>query len=195
MSACLRVPLVAILSCLALSGSASAQDSDKTTTFFIVRHADRAGSEDALTDAGRKRAIDLRDFMVRQNIKAVYSTNTQRTMLTAKPTAQQTGLPITRYEDLGNGRYRPIPTRKWYESLIKKHRGQSVLIVGHSNTIVPIANGLGGEIRHKVSEHEYHSMFIVAVSDGPAQVVRINYGKVPPPAKQGDAPKRKTPQS
>ncbi len=138
-------------------------------TFFIVRHADRSGAEDLLTDAGKKRANALRDFMAHQNIKAVYSTDTTRTQDTAKPTARKANLEIQSYV--------PKPRDPWYRSLMKKHEGQSVLIVGHSNTVVELVNGFGARMKYRIGEADFHSMFIVSVpSDGPPQAVRINYG-------------------
>lgn len=162
------------------------------TTFYIVRHADREGSEDALTEAGNKRAEALREFMIKQGVGAVYSTKTKRTQATAKPTANAAAMEIAEYP--------AQPNNLWFTNTLKKHPGQAVLIVGHSNTIVPIANGFGGRIKHEVGHDDYHDMFIVRVHGGLGQTVRINYGHVPatkktvaPKTNTSNAPKTKEP--
>lgn len=155
------------------------ESAPRPATFFVVRHAERPGKADEITEAGRERAKLLSRFMQTQRVKAVYSTDTNRTVSTATPTAAAAGLKVIRYQETASGRYRPIPTKEWLEQLARRHAGQSVLIVGHSNTVVPIVNGLGGRMRYTVSENEYHSMFIVSVDQQGAQAVRVNFGKVP----------------
>ena len=162
------------------------QQNTKPATFFIVRHAERDGSADALTDIGRKRADALRDFMKLQEVRAVYSTQTKRTMDTATPTAKAAHRDVLTYGAS------PMPGKIWFQDLAKKHAGEAVLIVGHSNTIVPFARGFGAKMEYEVGHNEYQSMFIVSVQpDGSAQAVRINYGPslgIVPNAPKGRAP-------
>ena len=49
--------------------------------------------------------------------------------------------------------------------LSRNHAGESVLIVGHSNTVVPIVRALGGVTDFKYGHDHYHSIFVV-VSNG-----------------------------
>lgn len=145
--------------------------------FFVVRHADRDGKKDALTEAGRNRALALRDFMLEQDVRAVYSTDTTRTRDTVGPTARAAKLEIQIYASR-------LPAKSWFTTLATKHAGQSVLVVGHSNTVVPFVRALGGRTSYRYSEDDYHPMFIVSVRDGDAQAVRINYGQMA--AKRGE---------
>jgi len=172
---------------LLLSASPDAiQQSAKPTTFFIVRHADRDGASDALTAAGHKRAKALRDFMKLQEVRAVYSTKTNRTMDTATPTAKAAHRDVLTYGA------NPLPGRVWFQDLARKHAGEAVLMVGHSNTVVPFVQGFGAKMNYQIDHDEYHSMFIVSVQpDGSAQAVRINYGPslgIVPNAPKGRAP-------
>lgn len=142
------------------------------TTFFIVRHAEKDAQEN-LNQVGKDRAKALQRFLANQNIKAIYSTDFARTRDTAKPTADVAKVTVQKYE--------PNPKKAWFEKLRTKHPGQNVLIVGHSNTVVPIVNGLGAKLKYKVGYDEYHNLFIVRVQGGIGQAVRINYGAVPAP--------------
>lgn len=174
--------------CLASPGQAAEEQKELATTFFVVRHADRTGSEDKINEAGKVRAEVLRKFMAEQGVNAVYSTKYQRCKDTAQPTATTTKTKIIEYPGQ--------PNKAWFAAVRKKHAGQVVLIVGHSNTIVPVANGLGAKIKHTVEHEDYNDMFIVRVTGDSAQGVRINYGvvaaKTPAPA-DSKTPKKKAP--
>jgi 2,3-bisphosphoglycerate-dependent phosphoglycerate mutase len=72
----------------------------KTATYYISRHAERAGtmsSDPQLTPEGEKQALDLRDYLKARNIKAVYSTNYNRTRATARPTSEHFNIPVIVY--------------------------------------------------------------------------------------------------
>lgn len=156
---------------LVASAPEALQQPPRPTTFFIVRHADRDGASDALSSAGRRRAAALRDFMKLQEVRAVYSTKTRRTMDTATPTAKAAHRDVLTYGA------NPLPDRVWFQQLAKQHQGESVLIVGHSNTVVEFVHGFGARMEYKIDHSDYRSMFVVCVQpDGSAQAVRINYG-------------------
>ncbi len=151
------------------------------TTFFIVRHAEKDEKEN-LSEVGKKRAEALKRFLANQNIGVVYSTDFARTRDTAKPTADAAKLKIQQYG--------PTPDKAWLDEVRTKHPGQNVLVVGHSNTVVPIVNGLGANLKYKVGYDEYHNLFIVRVQGSVAQAVRINFGSVPAP-KPAESKKKK----
>ena len=140
-----------------------------TTTIFIVRHAEK-DADGQLSEAGIRRAKALSRFLANQNISAVYSTDYARTLNTAKPTAIAAGHKVQTYS--------PRTTQEWFAGLKSKHAGQNILIVGHSNTVVPLVNGLGAKMTYEIGELDYQNLFIVAVTHATAQAVRINYGEV-----------------
>lgn len=152
------------------------------TTFFIVRHAEKDAQEN-LNAAGIARAKGLRDFLVKQPIHAAYSTDYARTIDTAAPTATALNLSIQKY----NARKTDA---KWGAEVIKKHAGQNVLIVGHSNTVLSTVKSLGAKMNYNLAYEEYHNMFIVRVQSGSAQAVRVNFGEVPS-AKKAASPATK----
>src|SRR5215471_8592356 len=69
-------------------------------TVYIVRHAEKISSTDSaakmmandppLSEAGKVRALVLRDELKKKNIQHIYSTNTVRTKSTAEPLSQST---------------------------------------------------------------------------------------------------------
>lgn len=153
------------LVCL-LSTFATAQET-ASTTFYIVRHAERTAG-DELTEAGVKRAKELATIMKSFRVSAVYSTDTQRTQSTARPTAEAMELSITSYGNL---------TADWFDQLKERHQGETVLIVGHSNTSGEIVNGLGGQGDFSLREDEYDNLFIVTVTNAETQAIKVKYGE------------------
>ncbi|MEC9093726.1 MAG: histidine phosphatase family protein [Planctomycetota bacterium] len=144
------------------------EESEGTTLFWVVRHADRDGKKDALTQKGLERAEKLSRLAAPVKVDAVYSTDLNRTRLTAKPTAKEKKKEILIYRKL---------TRAWFEAIKKKHRGKGVvLIVGHSNTVVPIVRGLGGKLDYEIGENEFDKLFVVKVNHEKTTVARVEYG-------------------
>jgi broad specificity phosphatase PhoE len=157
--------VLGLLSCVGAE-KLSAQDF-QSTTFYVVRHADRDGSNDSLTEAGIARAKQLAILMKTFRVEAIYSTDTERTQNTAKPTAEALDLDVTSYGDL---------TDDWFQKLKTDHAGQAVLIVGHSNTSGQIVNGLGGAGDFSLEEDEYENLFIVTTKPDGATAIKIDFG-------------------
>src|ERR1051325_395271 len=75
----------------------------KTTTYYIVRHAEKEAATTMTTDvpltsAGKQRADALKDVLKNENIKFIYSTNYVRTKATAQPLADVIHVPIQIYD-------------------------------------------------------------------------------------------------
>lgn len=160
--------IIAIALLASWANTTCAQNAPEAGTFYIVRHADRDGSNDALTSEGVERANHLRELMKTLQIDAIFSTDTVRTKSTAAPTATALGLEVQIYGDL---------TPEWFEQIKTEHTGKAVLIVGHSNTSGLIAKGLGGQGDFEIEEDEYQSLFVVTTGVGGAASVRLRYGK------------------
>lgn len=140
------------------------------TTIYLVRHAEKEGGEDPeLTSAGRQRAQHLRDELSGVQLAAVYSTDTRRTRATAEPTATAQQLTIRDYDS--------TQLSALAERLQKEHKGQTVLVVGHSNTTPALANIiLGSQELADFDEEDYGNLLIVTVNKGGgAQVQRKRY--------------------
>lgn len=147
-----------------------------TTTILIVRHAEKASdAEDSpLTDAGHARAQALVRVAEDAGVKVIYSTQFQRNRDTAKPLSERLGVSITEVPvNL------PAPGdygKTLAKEILEKHVGQTVLVVGHGNTIASIVEAFIGRAP-KIDPIEYHDLFIVSVpQSGTPQLIKARYG-------------------
>lgn len=128
----------------------------KTTTYYVSRHAERAGAmsnDPQLTPEGEKQALDLRDYLKTKSIKGVYSTNFNRTRATARPTSEHFNLPVNIYN--------PQQANAMLDSL-KANNKNNILIVGHSNTVDDIVNRLTESSAFQdLPETTYGKLYIV----------------------------------
>jgi 2,3-bisphosphoglycerate-dependent phosphoglycerate mutase len=148
-----------ILLLLILQISALAQSS--LTTFIIVRHAEKDMSQNKsdpdLSPAGRARAERLRDLLAEADITGIFSTSFKRTLQTAEPLARHLGLPVRTYS--------PEDKREFY-SIFESHRGKTVLITAHSNTVPQWLNFLvGSEKYQNLDDMEYGNVYIVSITE------------------------------
>jgi len=151
----------------------------QTTNVFVVRHAekdmrDTANHNPPLSKEGEKRAKDLKKKMRDISLDAIFSTNTIRTESTAKPTVESKKLTIQSYD---------ARNLKALAELIKtKYAGKNVLVVGHSNTLLPTVQALGGiTIMSTVPDNVYDLLFKVSIdASGKAEVMQEVYGKKTP---------------
>jgi phosphohistidine phosphatase SixA len=131
-------------------------------TYYVVRHAEKAApgpnmsSDVPLTPAGEQRALALRDSLLNKKIGHIFSTNTVRTKSTAAPLATALQLPTTLYE--------PKPDSSFIRMLGKLKK--NTLIVGHSNTVDDIVNGLclNNKIIVDLNDTEYDKLYIVRLT-------------------------------
>lgn len=152
--------------------AAQAVEDGAPTTLILVRHAEKAsdGTRDpALTPEGTARAERLAELLADAGIDAVYSTPYQRTRQTAAPTAEALGQEVVTYKVQGEA---------LADTLLRRHPGQKVLVVGHSNTVPQLLNALVGEERFEwLREQEFDALFVVSASErGAADVTLLRYG-------------------
>ncbi|GAA5079894.1 SixA phosphatase family protein [Lysobacter panacisoli] len=160
----MKTALTALLPLLLLGGCAStpradADTSAQATTFVLVRHAEKVGdgSDDpALTVAGEARAQSLSREFADLPLSAVYSTAYRRTQQTAAPTARSHGLTTITYDA-------KQPAADFATALRRERTGQTVLIVGHSNTVPGIASALCGCEATPMTEAEYDRLTTVRI--------------------------------
>jgi phosphohistidine phosphatase SixA len=112
----------------------------KETVIYIVRHAEKDTSDTKNNDPdlnaeGKERARALNEFLKKEKIAAVFSTNYKRTMQTAAPVAQRNGVPVKTYDPKD-----PQGTAK----LIRlEYSNRKTLITGHSNTVLELVKAFG----------------------------------------------------
>ena len=129
------------------------------TVFYLTRHAEKeksAGKDPLLSEQGQARAIALSELLKDVSIQHIYATKYQRTQLTAAPTALSKKLDVS---------ISALPTQLLAAKLIKLHKDETVLVVGHSNTIPEIVNALGVSQEIKIHHDQYGDLFIVALTN------------------------------
>lgn len=129
----------------------------KTTTYFVVRHAEKETtntmtSDVPLSGAGKQRADALREMLRSENIRHIYSTNYIRTKSTAQPLADAIHVPAEVYD----------PRDTTFIPRIKSMNG-NILIVGHSNTVDDLVNQLMGkkQMAGDLPDSEYGDLFVI----------------------------------
>jgi broad specificity phosphatase PhoE len=133
----LRIAALCLLLATAACGTRLA--ASDTATFILVRHAEKASApskDPPLTEVGRQRAQRLADALQGTRLDAVYSSPYQRTRLTAEAVAKAQGLPVVAYV--------PDDAAAFATRLRADHPRGTVLVVGHSNTLPPLARALCG---------------------------------------------------
>jgi broad specificity phosphatase PhoE len=167
--------LLAAGGCLVLLGVWWLLRCDPPTTLLIVRHAERDGRQDALTAAGLARAAQLVHVGERAGVTAVYHSDTVRTRDTAQPLAKALGL--TAME-------RPATAMTSLVSeILEQHGGETVLVVGHSNTVPQIIGEAGGPMLDNIGEDEFDNLFVLTTWGcwlRQPKLLRLQYGALSP---------------
>lgn len=171
----LVAPVIGFL--LVAGGIAWFFESQSTTTLIIVRHAEKAEqpADDAgLTTEGKLRAHKLADMLTEVDVVAgldsIYTSQFKRAQETARPLAKRLELPIDVWaaDDF----------KGLEEKILGEHRGEIVLIVGHSNTVPRIIAEFGGSKKvPDIPEHQYNDFFVVSIPwFGRTKTLRLEYG-------------------
>ncbi len=146
------------------------------TVIYVVRHAEKAPSSGAMTDdpelsaAGQKRALDLLSKLGKEPIAAFFATKYKRTQLTLQPLAQAKKQTVQQY-DAGNA-------TQLAQNLSQNFTGKTVVVAGHSNTVLSIIEALGAKKPlTEVADHQYDYLFKVTLQQGKEPQVEVStYG-------------------
>jgi broad specificity phosphatase PhoE len=161
-----------------LAGPASAETANPVTTpdstvanVIVVRHAERdtvlIGPDHPLTEAGVLRAQELAHTLGSSGISAIYVTPWQRSRNTAQPLATAIGESLTVVNDVA----------ETVRRLRTGHFGETVLVVGHSNTVPDIVTALTGRPFPTPGRVPYDGMWVVTLwRDGRASLLVLRYG-------------------
>ena len=124
-----------------------------TVTVIFVRHADTTGSEAQrpLTAAGALRAESLAKMLQDVPLAAVYVNELPRTRATGQGVAALTGAELI---EVPSADFDKLP------GMIKRHKGEVVLVVGHSNTVPELIKRLGGESA-EIGETDFSQLLIL----------------------------------
>ncbi len=143
------------------------------TTVILIRHAEKVidpnNSDPDLSPAGQARAQELARMFGDAGINTIYATQYKRTQQTVKPLADKLGLPITQVNSKS--------TPELLSLIRAQHRGETIFIAGHNNSVPEIIAALGGPAYPTIPESEYDNLYVVTVyRTGKAKVVKMKYG-------------------
>lgn len=128
----------------------------QVTTVLMVRHAEAAGTpanDPPLTTLGDTRAQKLVHVAVNAGLDAIYVTNLQRTQQTAAYIAADLGLtPIILNE---------TQIAELVTAITSDHRGEKILVVGHSHTIPDIFEELNISEPPPITSYDYDNLFVI----------------------------------
>jgi len=149
-----------------------------TVVIYIVRHAEKEvipesapeaeRKDPPLSQAGQLRALGLAEDLPVRDIKAVYVTDTKRCRDTASAVLALNGVKPVIY---------PARDVSGLADRIRRRRGQSVLVVGHSNTIPPLLAELGVEEMVLIPEDQYGDLWVVTLTGQEATLETRRYGE------------------
>ena len=150
--------------------AAAAAPAPAQQAVILVRHAEKADSskDSALSEAGRARAEALAVLVAPLGITAVYASEYRRARLTAEPAAAALGLKVQTYA-AGDA-------AGLAERLRTRHAGDTVLVIGHSNTLPELMRRLGHPSEEIIADDDYGSLFVLLPQTGDTPVVvRLHY--------------------
>lgn len=169
----MRKIIVAIgLVILAGSRLAEAASPGEPTVVIVVRHAEKAddGTRDPpLSAVGQERARLLARLLRDAGVAGIYTSDTRRARETAQPLAAALSLVAEEYP----GR----DVQALIARVLENRASQTVLIVGHSNTVPELISSLTrGQHPVVLRDEEYDALFVVTTGerDLPA-LLRLRY--------------------
>ncbi|MGQ0587550.1 MAG: histidine phosphatase family protein [Gammaproteobacteria bacterium] len=142
------------------------------TVVLLARHADRLPGQktDELAPAGVERSKQFAHVLSKAGITALIHSDTQRAAQTAAPLAALVGIQPTE-----------IPAKDFaaIAAEVRKRPGETVLVVGHSNTVPAIIAALGGPQLPDLGDNEFDDLFVLTLCRcnwRPARLVNLQYG-------------------
>jgi len=154
-------------------------------TIYVVRHAEKEtgidmntmkpAADPPLSAEGDLRALKLKEILAGKDIKHIFSTNTTRTISTARPLKElYLGMPIQIYSSKAD-------SMDAFIARIKSIKKGNILIVGHSNTIDDIANKLAAAtvVPGDLKDNQYDNLFILERKGSKYKFTNEKYGAPP----------------
>jgi broad specificity phosphatase PhoE len=169
--------LSALLSLLLAAGIGPVVAGPPVTTIYLVRHGEKdltpGVADPLLTAAGEARAQALANKLAGKHPVALFTTDTRRTRATLAPLAVATRLtPLI---------YNAKEPDDFAIRLYKEYAGHTVVVVGHSNTLLPLLAALGVKAPMlEIKDEEFDYLFKVELREGqPARLKVSHYGAAP----------------
>lgn len=142
----------------------------QTTEIWVVRHAEKDKSNPneqnpGLSDEGKIRAGDLAKYLEKVTFDVAYSTPYKRTRETLDSLIIQK---VISYKD----------GKSLADSVKKNYTGKTIIIAGHSNTVLEIIEAFGGKRPiDMLTDDDYDYIFRLTINDDKTKVKMEHYGR------------------
>lgn len=141
------------------------------STFYFIRHAekdrsDSNNSDPELTQKGLGRAMHWAKILDEVYLDAIYSTDYERTIMTAAPAAVKQDITVEYYtpEEIDIAQFKA------------DNLGKNVLIIGHSNTTPDFVNKMIDEEKYPtMDDTDNGSLFIVTAIGNKITDTRLHF--------------------
>ena len=148
---------------------------DQATVIFLVRHAEQEKEwkgDPPLNAQGKARTALLTSVLSKSPLSAVYATHVLRATSTAAPLLEANGLELTTYK-LEDDETQLVKT------ILKKHAGKNILIIGHSGNIAELLNAATSSKKYDdKAVDQFNDLYIISfVGNHAGMVTRLNYGQ------------------
>jgi broad specificity phosphatase PhoE len=168
----MKNPFIRFIFAIVFAASAVAANAQQTV--ILVRHAELQGAAMAgpklvpLSEAGEARAKRLAEMLKDSGIGAIYVTDFERTKKTAEPLARELNEQLTVLPKLD-----PLVL---VARLRRDHDGQTVLLVGHTDTLPGLLKAMGHPVDVRIEPDDYGNLFVVVSKDtGAPSFLHLRY--------------------
>jgi broad specificity phosphatase PhoE len=140
------------------------------TRVIVVRHAERSNDTDttSISAAGWERAAALAAAVSDADVQRIFVTEKIRTGQTAARAAELLSIVPS-----------VIPSDRTSQLIdsIRAHSGETILVVGHANTIPAILASLDAYNSVTIPRDVYDDLFVVTVTPFRSSLIRLKYGR------------------
>lgn len=165
------IALLFALGCQEEKGPVQEAAPPPVSTYYLIRHAekDRSDPENLdpeLNQKGLGRAMHWAEILNDVPLDAVYTTDYERTSMTAAPISVKQDITVQYYD----------PETLDVVQFKVDNLGKNVLVVGHSNSTPALVNKLIGQERYgPMDDSDNGSLFIVQLFGSQATVSRLQF--------------------
>jgi 2,3-bisphosphoglycerate-dependent phosphoglycerate mutase len=147
----------------------------QTTKVYVLRHAEKSTVDPndrnpSLAPEGKERADSLVSRFSGTKIDAIFSTEFKRT--------RETVTPLSLAQKVDIHQYLAAYTNSLADLIKKEYRGKTVVVVGHSDTVLPFIEALGAQRpMQALSDKDYDNLFTVTIDNNVAKATAEKFGK------------------
>jgi broad specificity phosphatase PhoE len=103
-------------------------------------------------------------------VTAIFTTQYERTRMTAAPLGERIGIAPEVVAASGRTHADDVAAR------VREHPDGTIVVVGHSNTVGAIIRALGGPDVGNIADADYDHMFVLTIDAGAVRLIRSRYG-------------------